>query len=223
MISDIKKLVTNINQISKKYFYKFYINIRGYKMKITAVNSFNNCYRNNSNNAPKNKINFGHGIGVYAGSFDPITNGHFDIIRKGAELFDSLIVLIAKNPEKNNFLSPNKRLKLINESIALEGFNNVKADTFEGYTVEYAKTHNAQYLLRGMRSSKDFDYELNIARINKELAPDIETVTLFATDINNNVSSTKVREEFYRGSTNFTKMVPEPVSDYLVRLLMGAK
>lgn len=191
-------------------------------MNVQAISNYNNCYKTSFNKTNKQQ-NF-TAKGLYAGSFDPLTNGHLDIIEKGSRLFDSLIVLVAQNPDKKNFIPAQKRLELINETLINIGLKNVTADAYEGYTVKYAKEHNAEFLLRGMRSSKDFDYEQKIERINKELAPDIETVTLFASEKFDNVSSTRVREYFANKSTEFLNIVPSPFGNYLMELLArGAK
>ena len=94
-------------------------------------------------------------IGIYPGSFDPITNGHLDIIKRASKLFDEVIVLVAVNNHKNNRFDVNTRVRLIKESIKC--FNNVSVDYFNGLTVEYAKMHNAVALIRGIRVSSDFE------------------------------------------------------------------
>ena len=94
---------------------------------------------------------------IYAGSFDPITNGHIDILKRGAEIFDKVIVAVSYNADKKAFLPVETRVKLIEESVS--GIKNVEVDYFAGLTVEYAKKRGASVLLRGLRTAQDFDYE----------------------------------------------------------------
>ena len=161
-------------------------------------------------------INFGHKvqkIAVYAGSFDPVTNGHLDMIREGAKLFDKLIVLIAKNSKKAGFLPIETRKELIEKSV--NGIKNVDVDTYEGLTVDYAKNKGAKYLLRGMRSVKDFDDEMQISKTNEAINPKIKSVFLFATSKNSAVSSSVVRE-LLANNADIKKFVPKPVYEFFM-------
>lgn len=152
-------------------------------------------------------------IAVYAGSFDPITNGHLDLIKEASKIFNKLIVLIAKNPKKAGFLSQEDRLELINKSV--KGLENVQVDTYQGLTVNYAKEHGAKYLIRGMRSVSDFDNEMQISKTNEILAPDIKTVFLFSSSANSAISSSVVRE-LLANNGDVQRFVPKPVYDYLM-------
>ena len=113
---------------------------------------------------------------IYPGSFDPITNGHLDILKSGSEIFDKVIIAVSYNIEKKGFLSVEKRVELIKESV--KDLKNVEVDSFEGLTVDYAKKRGTHVLLRGLRTSSDFEYELQLSQTNNYLSKDIKTVFL---------------------------------------------
>jgi pantetheine-phosphate adenylyltransferase len=115
-------------------------------------------------------------IAVYPGSFDPITNGHIDIIKRGLRMFDELIILIAYNPNKKTLFSVNERLEMIQEVI--KDCNNIRVDSFDGLLVDFVKKIGANVILRGLRALSDFEYEFQLALINRRLNRDIETVFL---------------------------------------------
>jgi pantetheine-phosphate adenylyltransferase len=115
-------------------------------------------------------------IAVYPGSFDPITNGHMDIIKRGLRMFDELIVLIAYNPNKKTLFSVNERLEMVREVI--KDCNNIRVDSFDGLLVDFVKNVGANVILRGLRALSDFEYEFQLALINRRLNRDIETVFL---------------------------------------------
>jgi len=183
-------------------------------MKISAINSYQTDY----NRINRKRVSFEGGKAVYAGSFDPITNGHIDLIKEASNIFDKLIVLVAKNSKKQGFLPFEKRVELIEQSV--KDLKNVTVDTYEGLTVDYAKRNDARYLLRGMRSVSDFDNEMQISKINETLNPDIKTVFLFSSSENSAISSSTVRE-ILLNCGDFTKFVPKPVADYLIKLQGG--
>lgn len=185
-------------------------------MHILPVSDKYTTYKHNIKTTHKTNINFQAGTAVYAGSFDPITKGHLDLIKEASKLFDNLIVLIAKNPNKKGFLPVSKREELIQECI--KDMKNVTVDTFEGLTVNYAQAHDADYLLRGMRSVSDFDNEMQISKVNEILAPKLKTVFLFSSSENSSISSSIVRGLLSNGSDEFIRFVPEPVADYLCTL-----
>ena len=161
-------------------------------------------------------------VAVYAGTFDPITNGHFDLVKAGSKLFDKLIVLIGKNSKKTPLIPLEKRTELIKSCV--KDLDNVEVDSYEGLTVDYAKQHNANYLLRGMRSVMDFNDEMQIASLNEDFEPDIRTVFLFASSINKATSSSVVRELLANKSFERIKMfVPEPVYNYFVETFKTGK
>ena len=113
-------------------------------------------------------------IAVYPGSFDPITNGHVDIIKRGLRMFDELIVLVAYNPNKKSLFSVEERIEMIEEVI--RDCKNVRVDCFKGLLVEYVKGVGASVILRGLRALSDFEYEFQLALINRRLDRDVETV-----------------------------------------------
>jgi pantetheine-phosphate adenylyltransferase len=117
-------------------------------------------------------------IAVYPGSFDPITNGHVDIIKRGLRMFDELIVLIAYNPNKKTLFTVDERLEMIREVV--RDCKNVRVDSFDGLLVEYLKGTGANVILRGLRALSDFEYEFQLALINRRLNRDIETVFLMS-------------------------------------------
>jgi len=151
-------------------------------------------------------------IAIYPGSFDPITLGHMDILRDGAEMFDRVIIAIAKNPEKKSLLSIEERKKLINDCI--KGLKNVEADSFSGLTIDYAKQKGATVLLRGLRAVSDFEYEMQLSQNNRALSDDIKTVFLMTRPEYSFISSSSVKEILHNKG-DISKFVPEPVCKYL--------
>ncbi len=115
-------------------------------------------------------------IAVYPGSFDPITNGHVDIIKRGLGVFDELIVLIAYNPNKKTLFSVQERVGMIREVV--RDYKNVRVDSFDGLLVDYVRVAGANVILRGLRALSDFEYEFQLALINRRLNRDIETIFL---------------------------------------------
>ena len=152
--------------------------------------------------------------GIYPGSFDPITNGHIDIIKRAGGMFDSLTVLVAKNPEKNDFLPVEQRITLIKKALDFEGLKNVFVDSCTGLSVAYAKEHGCEYMVRGIRDSKDFEYEKELYRINKVLDSSIDTVYIPAKPEFENISSSLVRK-LYQAGTNIANFVPKSVLNFL--------
>lgn len=151
-------------------------------------------------------------IAIYPGSFDPITKGHLDILKTGAGIFDKVIIAVARNSEKKGFLSVDKRVKLIRESV--KDIENVEVDSFEGLTIEYAKRKNAQILIRGLRAVSDFEYELQLSQANSALCSDIKTVFLTTKPKYNFISSSTIKEIFINNG-DISKFVPEPVFEFL--------
>ncbi|SVC59552.1 uncharacterized protein METZ01_LOCUS312406, partial [marine metagenome] len=111
-------------------------------------------------------------IALYPGTFDPITNGHFEIIRRASTLFGDLVVGVAKSPEKNPLFSLDQRLEMVNE--VLNSFNNIEVAAYDGLTINFAKSIEARVIVRGLRSPADGQYEFELASMNKRLADDIE-------------------------------------------------
>lgn len=151
-------------------------------------------------------------IAIYPGSFDPITNGHIDILKSGAEIFDKVIIAVSYNINKEGFLPVDVRVKLIEE--AVKDIPNVEVDKFEGLTVEYAKKRGASVLLRGLRTSFDFEYELQLSQTNHSLYNDIKTVFLITKPEYNFISSSCVREILVNKG-DISKFVPRSVASYL--------
>ena len=129
---------------------------------------------------------------VCPGSFDPITNGHIDIIKRAAELFDEVTVLVVTNPDKKCVFSPEERCLLIEK--AVEGIEGVKVDSFSGLLADYVKQNGISAIVKGIRSSSDFEYEFQMALANRSLAPNAETVFITADPQNMYVSSSLIRQ-----------------------------
>ena len=142
---------------------------------------------------------------LFAGSFDPFTNGHLDIVKQASEIFDEVIVAVAYNSKKQSFLPVEKRLGLIIKAVA--GIDNISVDSYEGLTVAYAKKNDVNILVRGIRNSLDFEYEQQIAAVNQTLVSDIKTVFLTPNAENMFISSTIVRE-IYLNNGDLSKLVP---------------
>ena len=154
-------------------------------------------------------------IAIYPGSFDPITNGHLDILKSAAEIFDRVIIAVAHNSNKNGFLTVEERVGLIKQSIT--GFSNVEVDSFSGLTIEYAKKHNAEVLIRGLRAVSDFEYEMQLSQANSALCSSVKTVFLTTKPEYNFISSSTIREILSNGG-DISKFVPEAVNTYLTKM-----
>jgi pantetheine-phosphate adenylyltransferase len=152
-------------------------------------------------------------IAVYPGSFDPITNGHVDIIKRGLRVFDELIVLIAYNPNKKTIFSLEERVEMIREVI--RDFTNVRVDSFDGLLVEYVKVAGANVILRGLRALSDFEYEFQLALINRRLNRDVETIFLMTGYKWFYTSSTIINEAASLGGS-VKGLVPEIVNQKLL-------
>lgn len=178
---------------------------------------FNSVNYTKQNNLTKTKNKSFRGqlqnMAVYAGSFDPLTNGHFDLIKDASKLFRRLYVLVAKNPKKAGFIPVEERVDLIKESV--KELKNVEVDHYQGLTVDYAKSKGAKYLIRGLRTASDLEDEKQISKINEILAPDIKTIFLFSSSENSAVSSSVVRE-LLANKGNIQRFVPDPVYEYLM-------
>jgi len=131
-------------------------------------------------------------IAIYPGTFDPPTNGHLDLIHRGAKIFDELIVAILHNPEKTPLFSLEERLEMLRECV--KGESNVKVDTFSGLLVDYATRKKAKAVLRGIRAVSDYEYELQMALMNRKLDPRLETIFMMPAEAYSYLSSRLVRE-----------------------------
>lgn len=148
-------------------------------------------------------------IAVFPGSFDPITRGHENIVRRAAPLFDEVIVAIGHNSTKQTMFSLEKRKLWIDQTFA--DIKNVRTDVYEGLTVDYCKKNQAPFLLRGLRNSGDFEYERTIAHMNKALWNDLETILLFTDTAFVSVHSTVIRE-IIRNNGDVSQFIPQQIN-----------
>lgn len=149
---------------------------------------------------------------IYPGSFDPPTNGHLDLIHRGSRIFDRLIVAILRNPDKTPLFSVGDRKRML-EDLTAE-IKNVSVETFDGLTVEFAEKVNAGAMLRGIRALSDYEYELQIAMMNRKLSPELETVFMMPAEQYSYLSSRLVREAAKLGG-DVSTLVPELVEQRL--------
>ena len=145
---------------------------------------------------------------IYAGSFDPITNGHLDVISRGSKIFTELIVAVADNPAKPPLFTKNERVELIKTQ--LNKYINVSADSFEGLLINYVRSKNTNMILRGIRTMSDFEYEFQMALTNRAIAPDIETVFVMTCEKYSYISSRLLKEAATLGA-DIEKFVPKEV------------
>lgn len=150
----------------------------------------------------------GGSVAVYPGSFDPVTNGHLDIITRGLAVFDEVIIAILVNPQKHPLFTVEERVALIRE--AYRGEARVRVDTFSGLLVDYAERVGASVIVRGLRAVSDFEYEFQMALMNRRLDPNIETVFMAPADGYSYVSSRLVKEVFQLGG-DVSALVPKLV------------
>jgi len=153
-------------------------------------------------------------IAMYPGSFDPITSGHVDLIHRASRLFDEVIVAITQNVNKNSFLSIDERIEAVNTSIA--ALENVRVLRFDSLLVDFARDHNAQVIIRGLRAVSDFEYEFQLSGMNKRLNPNIETLFMTPSEEFANISSSLVREILSLGG-DISHFVPDCVEAILKR------
>jgi pantetheine-phosphate adenylyltransferase len=158
-------------------------------------------------------------IAVYPGSFDPITNGHLDLIERASRLFERLIVAILRNEAKKPLFSVEERLEMARE--VLRGYPNVEVASFGGLLVEFAASRGARVILRGIRAISDYEYELQMALMNRRLAPDIETVFLMAAEDYSFLSARLVKEVVALGG-DVSGLVPPLVEERLRKRLAKA-
>ena len=146
-------------------------------------------------------------IAVYPGSFDPITNGHLEILKRALNIFDHVIMLVAVNPDKKTRFSPEDRVAMIKEAVDDE---RVSVDSYDGLTVEYAKTHGAKHLIRGLRAVTDFEYEFSLASANDFIDSSVDSVFLMSKAEKSFINSSMIMELFQRG-VDISSLVPPSV------------
>ena len=151
-------------------------------------------------------------VAIYPGSFDPITNGHVDILRRALALFDRVIVAIAENVRKQPLFSTAERAEMVRKSLGIEP--RVEVDSFSGLLVDYAHKRGARVIVRGLRAIADFEYEFQFAHMNRHLAPDVETLFLMTSDDSFYVSSSLVKEVAANGG-DISRIAPPAVVEAL--------
>jgi pantetheine-phosphate adenylyltransferase len=155
---------------------------------------------------------------IYPGSFDPLTNGHVDIIERACHIFDEVIVAILINPDKHPMFTVAERIEMLTEVVKPRA-PQVVIETFEGLLVEYARRRQAHAIIRGVRSTKDYEYELPMVLMNRHLNPQVETVLLVASEENSYVSSSLIKEVFLLGGS-IEKLVPHSVVERMKEKLI---
>lgn len=153
-------------------------------------------------------------IAIYPGSFDPITKGHQDIIERSSKIFDEVIVAVLVNPDKKGLFNIDERVELINK--ATKQFDNVRSDSFHGLLVNYMQEKNAQVIIKGLRAVSDFEYEFQMALMNKKLDPSIETVFMMTSAKYSYLSSSSIKQvAMFGGCIN--DLVPEEIMQDVVK------
>ena len=148
---------------------------------------------------------------IYAGSFDPITNGHIDILKRGLKVFDEVVVLIANNSSKNSRFSLEEKKQMVEEALKDLNIKGASVDTFDGLVVNYAKRVGATHMIRGLRAVSDFEYEFKLSAANEYIDDSIDIVFFMAHNETNFISSSAINEMF-DNNVDISKLVPDSVT-----------
>lgn len=157
-------------------------------------------------------------VAIYPGSFDPITNGHVDLIERSAALFERVVVAILRNENKQPLFSVAERMEMLSEAVS--AYANVEVDSFDGLLVHYARSRGAKVIVRGIRAISDYEYELQMAHMNRKLEPGIDMVFLMANEKYSFISS-KLVKEVYRLGGDISGLVPPAVEARLREKVRG--
>jgi pantetheine-phosphate adenylyltransferase len=159
-------------------------------------------------------------VAVYPGSFDPVTNGHLDVIERASRVFDRLVIGVLENPKKQPLLASDERIRVLREAIAASGppADRIEVRAFGGLTVDFCRTVGASFIVRGLRAISDFETEMLLAHNNRRLAPDIDTV-FFMTAIEHSYVASSLVKEIASFGGDVSAMVPAPARDALARAL----
>jgi pantetheine-phosphate adenylyltransferase len=157
---------------------------------------------------------------IYPGTFDPITNGHLDLVARGVKLADKLVVAVLRNERKKPLFSVEERTEMMREVV--KGFPNVEVDYFDGLLVDYAAKRGANLIIRGIRAISDYEHELQMALMNRRLRPEIETIFLMSGEAYSFISSHLVKEVISLGG-NISNLVPPIVEARLKNRILGEK
>jgi len=162
-------------------------------------------------------------IAVYPGSFDPVTNGHLDIIQRSANIFDKVIVAVLENPQKNPLFSKEERVSMLCE--VTSGLENVEIDSFTGLLIHYMNARNAKVIIKGLRAVSDFEYEFQMALLNNKLDPEVETLFMMTNSKYSYLSSSAVKQIAMFGGC-IKELVPDSIITRILKktsINMGAK
>ncbi len=157
-------------------------------------------------------------IGLYPGTFDPLTNGHLDIIKRSSKICDKLIIAVAKNTSKNPLFSLKKRIKLLNQTLSANKIDNdlIYAESFDNLLIDFAEFKSVSMIIRGLRVVSDFDYEFQMAGMNKRLNSNIETIFLMASETNQFIASRFVKEVASLGG-DVSSFVPKNINFEIIK------
>jgi pantetheine-phosphate adenylyltransferase len=163
-------------------------------------------------------------VAVYPGSFDPVTNGHLDIVRRASAVFERLIVAVLANPRKTPLLPTEERVAAIRDALAGIGLraDAVSVESFDGLTVDFCRTRDAHFIVRGLRAISDFEAEMQLAHNNRKLAPGVDTV-FFMTSLEHGYVSSSLVKEIAQFGGDVSEMVPPAAGERLRNALPGAR